>query len=386
MVESSRRDALAFSRAIGSPTRSRSCRPSAISHQLECRRPRRELPDGRRLLLLPRRGASRGGAGAAGVRRAAAAQSARAAGEPARVRDDQADLHRARRRRRGAAPLPGVALEPVGQHADGLDAAAPPADAAPRPRGAGARRRHAPARGPAIGNGSLVAQIARGAAEPPTALPLLLQLDLVATAFVPEVAGEAAAGSTLPVIARAWSPEQDTLAGDEPMCAALLRRAATALAVAQPLRLAEAVPVHVVGAAVGGRAQLQVEAAQPVRRRARSASNSAQFAAIRRARRNSTAPPPPTDDRLQAHAAVRPPRRAVGAVGGPRPARRPRAAGERLLTMEQTRKLLPLGEGDPKAFEVPLVGVWVAGTADAAAPLAWPPPRASLRCAIRGAR
>ena len=41
------------------------------------------------------------------------------------------------------------------------------------------------------------------------------------------------------------------------------------------------------------------------------------------------------------------------------------------LTMEQTRKLLPLGEGDPKAFEVPLVGVWVAGTADAAAPLAW---------------
>ena len=41
------------------------------------------------------------------------------------------------------------------------------------------------------------------------------------------------------------------------------------------------------------------------------------------------------------------------------------------LTMEQTRKLLLLAETDPKAFDVPLVGVWVAGVPDAQHPYVW---------------
>ena len=39
--------------------------------------------------------------------------------------------------------------------------------------------------------------------------------------------------------------------------------------------------------------------------------------------------------------------------------------------MEQTRKLLLLAETDPKAFDVPLVGVWVAGVADLHDPYVW---------------
>lgn len=41
------------------------------------------------------------------------------------------------------------------------------------------------------------------------------------------------------------------------------------------------------------------------------------------------------------------------------------------LTMDQTRRLICLGEGDPKAFEAPLVGVWVAGVRSLAEPYAW---------------
>ena len=41
------------------------------------------------------------------------------------------------------------------------------------------------------------------------------------------------------------------------------------------------------------------------------------------------------------------------------------------LTMDQSRKLVVLSEGDPKAFEVPLVGVWAAGVRGATDPLAW---------------
>ena len=41
------------------------------------------------------------------------------------------------------------------------------------------------------------------------------------------------------------------------------------------------------------------------------------------------------------------------------------------LTMDQSRKLVVLSEGDPKAFEVPLVGVWAAGVKAATDPLAW---------------
>ena len=39
--------------------------------------------------------------------------------------------------------------------------------------------------------------------------------------------------------------------------------------------------------------------------------------------------------------------------------------------MEQTRKLLLLAESDSKAFDVPLVGVWVAGVADLHDPFVW---------------
>ena len=48
-----------------------------------------------------------------------------------------------------------------------------------------------------------------------------------------------------------------------------------------------------------------------------------------------------------------------------------RKASTGYLTMEQTRKLLLLAETDPKAFDVPLVGVWVAGVADVHDPFVW---------------
>ena len=41
------------------------------------------------------------------------------------------------------------------------------------------------------------------------------------------------------------------------------------------------------------------------------------------------------------------------------------------LTMDQGRKLVVLSEGDPKAFEVPLVGVWASGIKAPTDPLAW---------------
>lgn len=41
------------------------------------------------------------------------------------------------------------------------------------------------------------------------------------------------------------------------------------------------------------------------------------------------------------------------------------------LTMEQTRKLVLMSESDPKAFELPLVGLWVAGTEDLQEPYIW---------------
>ena len=41
------------------------------------------------------------------------------------------------------------------------------------------------------------------------------------------------------------------------------------------------------------------------------------------------------------------------------------------LSMEQSRKLVLLSEADPKAFEVPLVGVWVSGVKSAADPYVW---------------
>lgn len=41
------------------------------------------------------------------------------------------------------------------------------------------------------------------------------------------------------------------------------------------------------------------------------------------------------------------------------------------LTMEQTRKLVVLSETDPKAFELPLVGVWVSGAMELQEPLVW---------------
>ena len=39
--------------------------------------------------------------------------------------------------------------------------------------------------------------------------------------------------------------------------------------------------------------------------------------------------------------------------------------------MEQTRKLVLMSERDPKAFEVPLVGLWVAGVAELHDPYVW---------------
>lgn len=41
------------------------------------------------------------------------------------------------------------------------------------------------------------------------------------------------------------------------------------------------------------------------------------------------------------------------------------------LTMEQTRKLVLMSESDPKAFEVPLVGLWVAGVDGVQDPYVW---------------
>ena len=41
------------------------------------------------------------------------------------------------------------------------------------------------------------------------------------------------------------------------------------------------------------------------------------------------------------------------------------------LTMDQTRRLILLSESDPKAFDSPLVGVWVAGVSAAVTPYAW---------------
>ena len=41
------------------------------------------------------------------------------------------------------------------------------------------------------------------------------------------------------------------------------------------------------------------------------------------------------------------------------------------LTMDATRRLLPLVSTDPKAFEVPVVGIWVAGVASVHATYVW---------------
>ena len=250
---------------------------------------------------------------------------------------------------------------------------------APRPRGAGPAP---PPRTSRAGPPSArlpVAQIARGAAEPPTALPLLPQLDLVATAFVPDAVptGEAAARSTLPVHARAWSPSR-TLAGDE-----LTRRccgARSPLAVAQPLRLAEAAPVHVVGAAVGGRAQPRSR--PPSRALPRAIRrNSAQPGAIRR--NSLTAPPSPQTIafKLTPLYALRVVPSALSEVSfSP-----PRAARERLPHYGTDPQAPPARRRRPGRSRCRW-SAWVAGTADAPRRSRGPPPRASLRCAIRGVR
>ena len=220
----------------------------------------------------------------------------------------------------------------------------------------------------------LVAQIARGAAGPPTALRSCRSSTSSPPPSSPTWRARRRRGrrpSRSRLVAGAGHARRRR--ADVRGCCG----ARTALAVAQPLRL----PRRCRCRRRGGRQPrpLQVEAARPVRRRA-------QFGAIRIATRRNSAqfsdgsPPPQTS--LQAHAAVRPPRRAVGAVEAlVQPA--VRAAGERL----------PHYGTDPQAprsakatrRSVPLVGVWVAGTADAAAPSRGRR-RASLRCAIRGVR
>ena len=189
----------------------------------------------------------------------------------------------------------------------------------------------------------------RAAGVPPAQPGGLATFDVavraLAASAAPQSTARAAAATTqpcaIPVAAAAW-PGALELRADSSSYTTLLSRAEAAVDGTSALSVGELVPVHGVAtrSAVGDAVLLRFEALLPT-----LALEAVPLHAL-------SVLSSPLSDSLRL-----PTMRGQLRTG--------------YLTMDQTRRLVLLGESDPKAFETPLVGVWVSGVASLAEPYAW---------------
>lgn len=148
-------------------------------------------------------------------------------------------------------------------------------------------------------------------------------------------------GCTMSVLVEPWLDGEDPSPSAEAY-AELLADGAERLGGAEPLSIGSATPMHCVASASpdGHRLQLRVEALVST-----MVMQAVALYALR------------VYPSTLSEALLQPPARRKASTG--------------FMTMEQTRKLLLLSETDPKACDVPLVGVWVAGVRDVQDPFVW---------------